>query len=64
MMLKWGLELADKNKLKMHLEATPAGLPLYKAHGFEPIETVVHHLKEFGGPEEYIHVLMVRDPTT
>jgi GNAT superfamily N-acetyltransferase len=61
-MLKWGTELADKNKLKICLEGTPAGVPLYMSHGFKPLETVVHHLKEYGGPEEYSYVLMVRDP--
>jgi len=61
-MLKWGIELADKNKLKIRLEGTPAGVPMYKSYGFEPVATVVHHLKEYGGPEEYTYVLMVREP--
>jgi hypothetical protein len=61
-MLKWGIELADTNNLKIRLEGTPAGVPIYKAYGFQTVATVVHHLKEHGGPEEYIHVLMVREP--
>lgn len=62
MMLKWGIDLANKNGLKICVEATPFGFELYNKFGFNVVAEVTHDLSKWGGPAEYMHRLMVRDP--
>ncbi|KAG8169239.1 hypothetical protein KVR01_001988 [Diaporthe batatas] len=37
-LLKWGCELADREKTTAWLESSPVGYSLYKKFGFEPVE--------------------------
>lgn len=51
-LLKHGLEEAKKLGMPVWLEASPEGISLYKAHGFEIVEPVAWTLAEHGGTEE------------
>lgn len=62
MLLRWGVELADREGLKICLEATPFGLGLYEKFGFRTLTTVDHDVARFGGPKCYTHTLMMREP--
>ena len=62
LLLQWGMELADREGLKVCLEATPFGLRLYEKFGFETRAVVEHNVSMFGGPRSYVHTLMVRPP--
>ncbi|KAK8041575.1 hypothetical protein PG994_014582 [Apiospora phragmitis] len=55
-LLSWGLERADKDGLETYLQASPAGVPLYRKYGFEDIETV--HVSK----ADYSEVFMKRQP--
>jgi hypothetical protein len=53
----------------MALEATPAGLALYKRFGFQEKEVIAADMKQFGwerpyDPEAAKRVWMIRQPTT
>lgn len=39
-LLRWGLEIADREGLPCWLEATPQGYPLYKRFGFQAVEVL------------------------
>ncbi|KAL2264247.1 hypothetical protein VTK26DRAFT_9023 [Humicola hyalothermophila] len=39
-LLRWGLDLADSLGIPTHLEASPAGYPLYRKFGFEDIDVL------------------------
>ena len=65
--MAWGTEQADKLGVVMALEATPAGLLLYKRFGFVEKEVVGADMKQFGwtkpyDPEAAKRVWMVREP--
>jgi hypothetical protein len=65
--MAWGTEHADTLGVVMALEATPAGLALYKRFGFVEKEVVAADMKEFGwtkpyDPEAAKRVWMVREP--
>jgi hypothetical protein len=65
----WGTEQADKLGVVMALEATPAGLALYKRFGFVEKEVVAADMKQFGwtkayDPEAAKRVWMVREPVS
>ncbi|KAK6841119.1 hypothetical protein PG987_001979 [Apiospora arundinis] len=51
-LLKWGLELADKDGLEVYLQAGPAGVPLYRKCGFEDIE--VYTVSSIGFTETFM----------
>lgn len=53
MMVKWGTDLADRLFIPAWVEGSPAGLHLYKTHGFQDLEyvatetpkwTVIYHM--------------------
>ena len=58
----WGIDLADREGLKICLESTPFGKRLYEKCGFETREEVAFDVSRFGGPERYTWTLMVKDP--
>ncbi len=37
-LVRWGVELADREGLPAYLEASPKGYPVYRKQGFEPID--------------------------
>ncbi|BCR87273.1 GNAT family N-acetyltransferase [Aspergillus chevalieri] len=54
MLLKWGLDRADNDKVPVFLSASPAGKPVYERRGFR----VVQEEEVAGG---YVQAYMVRD---
>lgn len=68
-LLSWGVEQADKVGVIMALEATPAGLSLYKRFGFREMDVIKADMKQFGwsqpyDPEAAKRVWMIREPQT
>jgi hypothetical protein len=37
-LVRWGVDLADKEGLPTFLEASPMGYPVYRKHGYEDID--------------------------
>lgn len=48
-LLKWGCELADREKTTAWLESSPVGYSLYRKFGFEPVEVADLKLTELWG---------------
>lgn len=63
-LLRWGLEQADQLGVKVWIDASPAGLGLYKKLGWEEVSTLEIQLKEWGGKEGEVDltVSLVREP--
>ena len=63
-LLRWGLEQADQLGVKVWIDASPAGLGLYKKLGWEEVSTLEIGLKEWGGKEGEVDltVSLVREP--
>lgn len=59
---RWGVEFARQHNLKICLEATPFGLPLYSKVGFVPKAECEVDVSRFGGPSSYKWTLMVKEP--
>ena len=51
MLIRPGLEAADKAGAKTFIEASPSGLPLYLRHGWEPVDEMVIDMRPHGGHE-------------
>jgi GNAT superfamily N-acetyltransferase len=65
MLLKYGLEKADKEGRKAYIEATPAGLPLYKKLGWVVVDEaeIVNASKDVPDDERrWINWIMIREP--
>ena len=63
MLIKWGVEQADRDGLECYIEASPDGLELYKRYGWEEVEDYdVEYEGEDGGKRVYRTVLLVRKP--
>lgn len=62
MLLKWGLEQADKAQLPAFLESTPTGKPLYARLGFEPVHEEVFDLTKYGLEGSDVSTVMIRQP--
>lgn len=62
LLTQWGVDLANREALKICLESTDFGKRLYEKCGFEAREKVVHDISRFGGPEKYAWTMMVRMP--
>ena len=52
-MLQWGVEEADRRGVIMCLEATPAGLAIYKRFGFREVDVIKADMKQFGYQQAY-----------
>jgi GNAT superfamily N-acetyltransferase len=61
-LLEWGIKIADTVKTRIYLEATSAGLSLYRKHGWQVVEELVLDLEPFGEGEEELFTLMLREP--
>jgi ribosomal protein S18 acetylase RimI-like enzyme len=48
-LLRWGAELADRERLPIWLEATATGYPLYRRFGFEVVDTLDLNVSERWG---------------
>ncbi len=62
MLLKHGLDLADKEGRKVYIESTIAGHPVYLRLGFRDIDFVTVDLSRWGGNGMGINRAMMRDP--
>lgn len=62
MLVRWGLEEADRYHLPAYLEASEQGRPLYERHGFKARKEVWFDLAKYGGGEgKERNTLMIRD---
>lgn len=60
--LKWGIEKADASQLRIFLEGTPEGVPIYLKYGWKILEEVVMDYTPFGSVGQETFFLMMRDP--
>lgn len=63
MLLKWGLERADRAGLPSYLESSEAGRRLYEKHGFETVKRVEFDLTNYGGQGSDFNTVMIRKPS-
>ena len=64
-LVKWGTDLADKQRLQCYLEASPAGYPLFRKADFEEVtemEIDLNKYREGRGIYKYKHIVMIRPP--
>ena len=64
-LVKWGTDLADRQRLQCYLEASPIGYPLFRKADFEDVaemEIDLNKHREGRGHRKYKHVVMVRPP--
>lgn len=62
MLIQWGCEIAQKHNTVAYLEATAAGLPVYKKSGFQEVGQFVLDLEQYGGVGSRINVSMMKYP--
>ena len=64
-LLRWGLEHADHLGVKTWIDASPAGLGLYKKLGWREVSKLEIRLEEWGGKEGEVDltVCLVREPS-
>ena len=48
MLIRPGLEAADKAGAQTYIEASPDGLPLYLRHGWEPVDKMEIDMEKYG----------------
>lgn len=62
MLVKKGLEIADEKGLNAVLEASPAGAPLYKKHGYVEKGRAVFEPRKYGkDADPHVNLCMVRE---
>lgn len=65
-LVKWGTDLADKERLQCYLESSPAGYPLFKNCDFEDVTEMEIELNKYQnnryGHYKYKHIVMIRPP--
>lgn len=61
-LLRWGTAKADEWQVRIYLEATREGYPVYIKHGWEPIGKVYLDREKYGGQGQESFVLMMREP--
>ena len=63
-MLEWGLKQADELGVECWIDATPAGLGLYKQYGWKEVTTTTVDLESYGGTpgEKEVSVQLIRPP--
>jgi ribosomal protein S18 acetylase RimI-like enzyme len=62
MLTKWGCDIAQKYGVPAYLEASPAGLPLYKKAGFQEVDKFVFDLEKYGVVGSRTNVSMIKHP--
>lgn len=63
-MLEWGIKIADALHTRVYLEATHAGLPLYRKYGWKVLEQLVLDLEQYGERGKEVFTLMLREPAS
>ena len=58
-LLERGIALAANHNLPIFLISSPAGLSLYKKHGFQPVGEVHVDLTPIGNPNPHVHTCML-----
>ena len=61
-LIRRGLEAADKDGAQTFIEASPAGLPLYLKHGWEPVDELVIDMRPHGGEGIEVNPSLMREP--
>ncbi|KAL8708855.1 MAG: hypothetical protein Q9220_006311 [cf. Caloplaca sp. 1 TL-2023] len=62
MLIREGLAAADRDEAKCYIEASPAGLELYKRYGWKQVDEIVLDMKPHGGSGMATEVLLIREP--
>ncbi|KAA8648889.1 hypothetical protein EYZ11_006053 [Aspergillus tanneri] len=60
-LLQWGMDYADENDVRIYLEATPEGYPLYRKYGWRKVEDIVLDFEPFGGKGTATYIVMTRE---
>ena len=58
-----GLKFADKDKARTYIEATAAGIGLYKRWGWKEVDEVLLDMRPHGGDDIVSTKLMFREPS-
>ncbi|GIK03390.1 hypothetical protein Aspvir_007459 [Aspergillus viridinutans] len=61
-LLDWGMRIADERNVRIYLEATPEGYPLYSKCGWRDVEDLVMDYSLYGGEGDATYVVMIREP--
>lgn len=61
MLIRPGLEAADKADAQTYIEASPSGLPLYLKFGWEPVDEMVIDLGKYGGKDIEHRCMLMRE---
>lgn len=61
-LLQWGTAKADEWQVRIYLEATGEGYPVYVKHGWKPVEEIHLDRTQYGGQGQESFMLMIRDP--
>jgi len=61
MLLKWGLQQADKHGKRIFVLASPEAKGLYEKHGFVSVGDVTMDLEEYGAEGVYVQTAMLWD---
>ncbi|EPS28337.1 hypothetical protein PDE_03283 [Penicillium oxalicum 114-2] len=61
-LLRWGTAKADEKQVRIFLEATVGGYPIYLKYGWKPLEEVSIDREQYGGRGRDRFILMMRDP--
>lgn len=64
MLINWGCEIAQQHGVPAFLEASPAGLPVYKKAGFQEVGRFVFDIENYGGEGKRVNVQMMKYPET
>lgn len=61
MLVKSGLQFADRLGIKTYVMSEPAGLKLYLRLGFKLVETVSTDYSQYGGTEPTVEYFLIRE---
>ena len=64
LLIKDGLGLVDREGARTYIEASPAGLELYKRFGWKHVDDAYVDRAEYGGEGVAISRMMIREPQT
>lgn len=62
MLVQWGCDIAQKHGIPAYLEASPAGLSMYKKCGFQEVDKFVFNLEKYGASGSRVNVHMIKYP--
>jgi len=64
LLIKAGLDLADRDHARTYIEASAKGLPLYLRHGWEPVGATVVDMRKYGKEAVVSETTLIRLPKT